>query len=392
MRVAGMSPESSPPPSSADALAPILVPSAGAAPVLVTGDDVLVAELLRLAAAAGARLDVVASAGDGVRRWAGAGAVLVGADRAHELAALSPERREGVQVVARGPAPDPLFRAAVELGAASVLELPEAGAWLMQMLAELADGGPRDGLLVGVTGGSGGVGASVLAAALAAVAAERGSAALLDLDPGGAGQRRLTGCEDADGVSWSELAEAPGRLGARSLREALPRRDGPGVLDWSDADWSAAAPGEVSPVLVREVVAAATRGHDCVVLDIPRPVPTWAREALARCDRVLLIVAPGLAQVAAAARAAAQVRAESTAVGAVVRCRRPDAARAEDVARAVGLPLLAQVPDQRRLAEHLDLGVGPVFGRRSPLRRAARDVLSGCGLPASGVTGVAARS
>ncbi len=51
------------------------------------------------------------------------------------------------------------------------------------------------------------------------------------------------------------------------------------------------------------------------------------------------------------------------------------------MARALGLDLLVEVPEQRRLAEHLDLGLGPVHGRRSGLARAARSVLA-AGAPA----------
>jgi hypothetical protein len=61
-------------------------------------------------------------------------------------------------------------------------------------------------------------------------------------------------------------------------------------------------------------------------------------------------------------------------MGVVVRSRRPTPF-ADDVARAVGVPLLAQVPDQRRLDEHLDLGLGPVHARRSPLANAARSLV-----------------
>ena len=58
--------------------------------------------------------------------------------------------------------------------------------------------------------------------------------------------------------------------------------------------------------------------------------------------------------------------------GLVVRGRGLDP---EGVARVTGLPLLAEMADQRRLAESVDLGLGPVRSRRGPLARAAAQVL-----------------
>jgi hypothetical protein len=64
----------------------------------------------------------------------------------------------------------------------------------------------------------------------------------------------------------------------------------------------------------------------------------------------------------------------------VVRTRGGTATAAE-VARAVGVELLAELPEQRRLDEHLDLGLGPVHARRSPLARTARGLLERLALP-----------
>jgi hypothetical protein len=65
-----------------------------------------------------------------------------------------------------------------------------------------------------------------------------------------------------------------------------------------------------------------------------------------------------------------RLRSEARDTAVVVRTRR-GSPRPEDVARAVGLPLAAELPDQRRLEEHLDLGLGPIHHRRSPLARTA---------------------
>lgn len=345
--------------------------TASADPVLITDDEALLGSVLRLSAAAGVTLEVLRRPDPGLGHWSTAPAVLVGADLAPAMAALSPPRRGDVHVVAVGPAVDGLFRAAVEVGAGSVLELPAAEGWLAELLADVGDGSGRAAVVLGVLGGSGGVGASVLAGALAATAARSGTALLVDLDPLGPGQARLVGVEEEQGVTWADLADSRGRLGGRALREAVPRREGLGVLGWPDGPF--ATP---EPALVRDVVTAAQRGHDWVVLDLPRAADPSVAGLATRCDQVLLVVRSVLGGVSAAARMAERLRGEAPHAVLVVRTRR-GSPPGEDVARAVGLPLVAELKDQRRLDEQLDLGLGPVHHRRSPLAVTAAGILDG---------------
>ena len=109
------------------------------APLLITRDQTLLDELLRLAAAAGVTPDVAADDGAALRGWAAAPVVLVGADVADELARISPSRRPHVYVVAWGGVPDEMFRIAMGVGAESVAELPRSEAWLTELLTDLGD-------------------------------------------------------------------------------------------------------------------------------------------------------------------------------------------------------------------------------------------------------------
>lgn len=330
-------------------------------PVLITDDEALLGDVLRLAAAAGVSLEVLRRPDPGLGAWVTAPAVLVGADQAASLAALGPPRRSDVHLLSVGAAADALFRLAVDVGAGTVLELPAADDWLVELLTDVGEGGGRSALTVGVVGGSGGVGASVLSGALALTAARSGPAMLVDLDPLGPGLARLVGLEDERGVTWADLADSHGRLGGRALRDALPGRGGLGVLGWPDTPTAS-----LHPTLVREVVAAGQRGHDWVVVDLPRSADDASVGLASRCDDVVLVVRAALGGVAAASRMAGRLRTEASAVSLVVRTRRGSPS-AEDVARAVGLPLAGELRDQRRLDEHLDLGLGPVHHRRSPL-------------------------
>lgn len=334
-------------------------------PLIATSDPALAEELARLAAAAGALVDVVRSADAVLPAWSSAPVVLVGAELAAALVDLTPPRRPGVQVVGWSPAPPGSFRDALLVGAERVVELPLGAELVAELLTDLGDAGRPDATLIGVVGGSGGAGATTLACALGQVAASRGPALVVDLDPWGPGCDRVLALEESSGVRWDSLGTASGRLSGRSLREAVPRREGLGVLGWP------ATPCSVDVGAVREALSAAGRGHDTVVVDLPRSGDLVV-ETLARCALVAVVVVPTVTGVAAAARWVGALP-DRGRVGLVVRGHGAEPRR---VAELVGAPVLATMSDQRGLTEALDVGLGPVRSRRGPLATAAREVLS----------------
>lgn len=349
--------------------------------LLITRDEQLLDDLLRLAAAAGTTLDVAHDSTAALRAWGSASVVLLGADQVDVLAAHRPPRREGVHVVSHGPVADGLFRSALVSGAADVVELPQADAWLVEVLTDAADGGIRRASTVGVVAGSGGVGATTFACALGLCAAADGPTVLVDLDPLGPGVDRVVGLDavvdESRGARWDLLVGSHGRLGSRSFRDALPVKDSLAVLTWAPGP-----PVPLDPASVREVLSAAQRGHELVVVDLPRRVDDVGAEVVSRCDRVLVVVEPTVAGVASAGKVVASLRPLNEELAVVVRTAGV-AVPADHVADILELPLVAEVPTQRRLAEHLDLGLGPVHGRRSPLARAARATLQALAAPTS---------
>ena len=334
--------------------------------LVVSREPLLVEEVVRRAAAAGVEPRITGDLAAVLRHWNAAGVVIVGADLAAELVTLGLRRRPGVHLLSWGGVPDHLFRDAVALGAEDVSELPRAGGWLADLLADLDDGATTPARTIGVVGGSGGVGATTFACALAQRAARSGPALVIDADPLGPGLDRVFGLERREGVRWSEVGRTSGRLSARSLREAVPRRADLGVLTWSAGQAST-----LQPFAVREVLAAAVRGHRTVVLDLPRAGGEITDDLLARCDCVVLVVAPTVAGLASAARWATE-RPGRERVRVVVR---GTGVPAPEVARALRMPVVATMSDQRGLAEAVDLGAGPVRSWRGPLGRAAREVL-----------------
>lgn len=335
-------------------------------PLILTRDQALLDELLRLAAGAGVVPEVAPDPGAALRSWAAATTVLVGVDLAEEVARVGPPRRAGLHIVGWGSVPDQVFRIAVALGAENVAELPRSDSWVMEMFSDSIDGPGAESLTIGVVGGSGGSGATTFACALGLAAAARGPTCLIDADPLGPGVDRVLGFDRMDGVRWDALQQTTGRISARALRDALPRRHELGVLTWAPA-----GPSTLQAFAVREAMAAAARGHETVVLDLPRAGGGLTEELMSRCHHVVVLVRGTVCGLASAARLTARVG-DGARFWLVVRGGGLDATEA---ARVVGAPVLHAMPDQRGLEEAVDLGLGPVKSRRSVLARAADRVL-----------------
>lgn len=349
----------------AGALSPMSVRVVDMQPLVLTRDLSLLDDLARLAAGAGVQLEVLGDPVSALAAWSLAPLVVIGDDLAPEVAAVAPPRRAGVVVVSHAPATE-VFRLALDLGASSVLELPVAQAHLGAMFADVEEP-PGRGLVLGVIGGAGGAGASTLACALGQVGGRDGPALVIDTDPVGPGLDRLLGLEETAGVRWDDLASSAGRLGSRSLREAVPRRDGFGVLTW--------APGvATSPPLptLRDVLAAAQRGHSLVVLDLARQPGALSTELMARCDLVLAVTPATVSGVASTMRLVKPM-ADTSRLRLV---HRRGAVPPRDLTAATGVSVAFEVPEQRGLAEAVDLGLGPVRHRRTPLGRAVAEFLA----------------
>jgi secretion/DNA translocation related CpaE-like protein len=210
-----------------------------------------------------------------------------------------------------------------------------------------------------------------LAAAVAVTAAVGGARVLLvDLDPLGGGADLLLGMDEVPGLRWPDLAESRGRLPAKSLHEALPRAGTLAVLSWgpdSEVNVSVAAAGSV--------LDAGRRGHDLVVLDLPRwpcPVRSVAVEAVGE----LVVVVPGrLRAVAAAVQALAILGRPVSTCGLVVRRRSGDELTSRQVGDALRAPVLADLRDDPRVLAAGLRGQPPGLPARSALRRAAQRCL-----------------
>jgi len=332
-------------------------------PLIVTEDERLLDDLLRLCAAAGAEPEVVFTAPPSAASWEEAPLVLLGAEAHHRVRGAA--RREGLLLVTHDADDPATWRRAVELGADHVLALPQSEGWLVDRIADSVESAAEPALTVGVIGGSGGAGASTLACALAVAAARAGRRTMLvDGDPLGGGLDVLLGVEHTAGLRWPELAGARGRVNSGVLEASLPR-----LGELSLLSWDRGAPVSLPPRALRSVLGAARRRGGVVVVDLPRRLDEVAAEAFAQVDVGLLVIPAELRAVAAAGRVAAALGLVLDDLRIVARGPFGGGLDAAEIAELVGAPLAGELPPEPGIRELLARGAPPGSAASGPLAR-----------------------
>ncbi|MET7639583.1 septum site-determining protein Ssd [Streptomyces sp. NPDC005438] len=341
--------------------------------LIVTEDERLLDDLLRLCAAVGADTEVGngREPGPGTREgttaprsWDRSPLVLVGDDRAAHLTGLP--RRPGLLLVGRDQDDPGVWARGAGIGAEGVVMLPDGESWLAGRIADAAEGHVEAALTVGVLGGRGGAGASTLACALAVTAARLGHRTMLiDADPLGGGLDVMLGADQVKGMRWPAFAESRGRVSGDDLEEALPRHRELRLLSW-DREQTVTIP----PDAMRSVLAAARRRAEVVVVDLPRGLDEGAVEACAQLDLALLAVPTELRAVAAAHRVSARVRMVLRDLRLVI-CPAHDPGHrglsTEEITQLLRLPLAGELPYEDGLLDHINRGRPPGSRTRGPL-------------------------
>ena len=302
---------------------------------------------------------------DGVRKaWREARIVLVDAESASSLLAKELPRRDHVFLIGE-PSVHNLQRG-LEMGASHVLEPNDTR--VVSALAETLEG-PGEACFISVVGACGGVGASTLATAIACAAAAQGrSAALIDGDAAAGGIELILGAEREQGLRWSELGVASGHVGLAELRSALPKKHGVDVLSFDRSGKSLDSAGPVLSTL--------RRGYDAVVADVPRHLDDLGAQLLGHSIATVLLVPMRLGGLAAAEHLIpriAQLSGHVLVVGRPVRggCDR------HMLEQRLGVPVLAQLPSERRTFTDVEHGLGPLKG--AP-KKVALELLAAVGL------------
>jgi len=323
-------------------------------PLVVVRDESLLDEVLRLAAAVGCDTERAPDLVVAGTRWADAPLVLMDVPAA--LAAPALEHRTGVVLVCKGEPEPETWQLAFRLGVERVVTLPDGESALLSAFADALEGpGPREGAVLAVIGGRGGSGASVFAAAAAMGAVREGrDAILVDCDPLGGGLDLLLGVERESGLRWPDLRVRSGRLSMSSLKAALPGVDhGRGRLAVVSCDREGEGPTVES---VSAVVDAGRRSGHVVVCDLPRHLGAVGTAVVERADLVAVVVLAEVRAAVSAKRVTGRIGAAAGRAGLVVRGPSPDSLAPDNVADAVGIPLLTSMAPERGLARAVERG------------------------------------
>ena len=222
-----------------------------------------------------------------------------------------------------------------------------------------------------VVGARGGAGASVLAVALACAAAgQQRSVLLLDADPLGGGIDLAIGCEGVVGTRWPDFAKRSGRLPAATLTQSLPQRHGVHVLSYDRG----ARDADVSSAAAAAVLEAARRSFDMVVVDLPRTANALAQVVHSVTDNLLLLTPRDVRSVAAASMLAANLT-QGISPMLVSRGPAPGGLAVSDICRILQLTAISEVPYDKTLPTQLERGIAPGSLPRSPMARAAGQLL-----------------
>ena len=344
-------------PSSGSAAQDRSTPAGEPAVLLVTSDPRLHDEVALLAAVVGARLDIRTCwehTADGDRigsQWA---ALMCGPD------ALPPEavHHEVLLLSASddgAPAPSALWGLATKHPSLRPVPLPEGEEWLTEQLrTRLTDQLP--GRVVAVVGAGGGTGASTIAYLMAGESVARGSRVLLiDADSSAGSGLRALGEQSrrsgaihgaVDTLGWQSLARIEGTLAASQLTGALPVIDGIHLITGEIDD-------DAPPAPLGAVVAAGRRAFDLVVVDCARRASVT--EALGGPPDAGVVVAEPSSR-GRAAVAEVPLRGHGVDWSLVANGPARSGWTGAEIARQVGLPLAAELAEQRWLRRAPGLG------------------------------------
>ena len=238
------------------------------------------------------------------------------------------------------------------------------------------------GAVLAVVGASGGVGASVLAAAVAVRAPRAGvDVVLVDADPLGGGLDVTLGAEQQPGIRWPDLGELVGAADGRALLARLPAVDDVPVLSFDRIE------SHPSQEVADAVLSALAAECELVVVDVglgQGPVPGAALDAAAQ---VVVVGAGGLSQLAALSVATAHVRGRDTTrvVPETAVCLRGRRSSLRPVSRLVetemGVPVVFTLDDDAGVRADVVHGIPPGSRDGGAVVATADEVLGWAVLP-----------
>ncbi len=243
----------------------------------------------------------------------------------------------------------------------------------------------RTGTVLAVAGAAGGVGASVLAAAVSVRARRAGvSVVLVDGSPLGGGLDVTVGVEQDHGVRWPDLAGLVGAADGRALLARLPSADGLPVLSFDRVE------AHPSAEVAAAVVGALAQVSELVVVDVAVLQGAVADVGLDLATQVVLVATSRTRELAALSMTVDHVRtrAAERVVPELAVClrgrRRPLADAVRVVESEMGVPVTFTLDDDAGVRADLEHGIAPGTRAGGPVVAAADEVLGWAVLPGRG--------
>ena len=291
--------------------------------------------------------------------WRQANAVLVDPAALALLPRGVLPRRERVWLV-HGVTEEPDWPAAMRLGCAGGWVLPTEAGDLVEQLGRPGAAVLGDGHIIGVSPGSGGVGASTLACAVAAaVPVQR---LLIEADWLGPGLDLVLGAEQEPGLRWSDFSLTGGHIDAEDVLAAVPQSvDGVPVL--ATGRTRQQAPKQIEAAALDTVASSVAAAGGVAVIDFPRGGQVSGAndlDCLRSASLHTVVVQATVTGVASAANAASALRAAGADPVAVLRGPAPSGISWDDIEAATGMAVVADLPTVRGLANKSELdGLDP---------------------------------
>ena len=305
-------------------------------PLVVTRDEAMLDDLLRIAAAAG--VEVSHGVDPGARGpWRYAAMVLIDTALIRDAVTAGLPARAGVVAVGRSEPDAADLQRCLRLGVERTVTIGRDDHVLIDILADTLAGGPGDGRTIAVVGACGGAGASVFAAALAAAGQRRGRPVILaDCDPWGSGLDVLLGIEDEGGLHWDELAAPSGRLPPDALHRALPS------APFGRGRVAVLCPGraggrDISGDVVEVVLESGRQAGDLTIADLPRHPTAAGDRVIERADLVVLVATADVRGCFSAARVAPRLLELGASPELVVRGPSPGGIGPQDIGGCSGI-------------------------------------------------------
>lgn len=209
--------------------------------------------------------------------------------------------------------------------------------------------------VISVVGTAGGVGASVLAAALATRASHKGAAVVaVDARPFGGGLDVVLGVDEEPGLRWRHLMDVVGEVDGAEVFGRIPLAGRCGVVSF-DRDAPVVPPREA----LEGIVAGLSRVSDIVVIDAPRAGELWEEEVADLSDDVVALTGTSIPAVAAAGAAVPHLDAVYDGLWLACRVDRRNTDLPETLSTLLDVPLVGAIATDPKVSVALEEGRPP---------------------------------